>query len=385
MRVLHVIASLSPEQGGTTSSVVELIASLEKKGVSCEVALSDDDGLNKRIAKDAPDRDIPGRHYFPKQRELYSFAPAMGPWLKKNVEFFSLVHIHGLFSYANGLAGRICRRLGVPYVVTPHGMANRYGMRHNPVRKLVSFVIVERALLEGAAAIHVTSQGEERDFADLGVRAPVARIPLAVSPLPLGDGEAFRARHPEIDDSPIAVFFGRINPIKNLEAAIDALAVAGSEQIHLVVCGDGPNDYVRQLRARSVERGVANRISWLGFVTGDEKADVLAAGDVYIQPSLSESFGIAAVEAVSVGMPCVLGENVAISEDLMAAGFAIAVPPTAESIAEGIEGIIRGERGPRYKMQAREFVSSCFSQDSIGSQLLALYERATLTSSKHLA
>jgi glycosyltransferase involved in cell wall biosynthesis len=307
----------------------------------------------------------------------------MSPWLDANVSAYDIVHIHGLFSHVNGLAGRICRRRSVPYVVTPHGMANRYGMRHKPVRKAVSLALVERPLLEGAAAVHMTSRREERDFADLGIKAPVRRIPLAVAPVRLGDAAKFRSRHPEIGDRRLAVFVGRLNPIKNLEAAIDALALSGGADLRLVVCGDGPDDYVGTLKARAAERGVAERVSWLGYVSNEDKADVLAAADIYVQPSLSESFGMAAVEAVSVGLPCVLGENVAIAEDLVAAGFAFAVPPTAEAIVGGIrKATLNMREQSDYAARARAFVTSSFGAVSVGADLLSLYELASASVSK---
>jgi glycosyltransferase involved in cell wall biosynthesis len=301
----------------------------------------------------------------------------MGSWLDAHVEDYSLVHIHGLFSHVNGLAGRICRRRGVHYVVTPHGMANRYGMRHKPWRKTLSFFLVERTLLERAAAIHMTSRGEESEFADLRIATPVVRIPLVVRPVPWGDGNAFRARHPETDGRRIAVFMGRLNPIKNLEAAIDALALPDGRDFHLVVCGGGSANYTQRLKARAIQRGVATKISWLGFVFGQEKADVLAAGDVYVQPSLSESFGMAAVEAVSAGLPCVLSDNVAISEELVNAGFALNVQPTAESLAIGLKrACFLSKRTPEYTDQAREFVVQNFSEEVISADIRNLYERA---------
>jgi glycosyltransferase involved in cell wall biosynthesis len=378
MRVLHVIPSLSPMRGGTTTSVLEIIAGLKLQGVDCEVAVSDDDGPGRRIADGAAERVLPGRYYFVKRRDLYVYTPDMGPWLDTHVRDYDLVHIHGLFSHANGLAGRICRRRRVPYIVTPHGMANRYGMRQKRVRKALSLALVERRLLDSAAAVHMTSRGEERDFADLGIKAPVVRIPLPVAAVPLGNPAAFLTRYPETAHRRLAVFIGRLNPIKNLEVVIDALALVGGAEVHLVVGGDGPVKYVQSLKARAAARGVADRITWLGFVLGKDKVDLLAAGDIYVQPSLSESFGMAAVEAVSAGLPCVLGESVSIAEDLVPVGFAVSVPPTAEAVANAINSVGRLRDGkPDYAVIARDFVTSTFGWNTIGPDILQMYAQAS--------
>lgn len=376
LRVLHVIASLSPVHGGTTSSVLQMIAGLEAQGVMCEVATSDDDGPGRRLGEKAPERQLPGRHYFAKRRDFYAHTPDMAPWLMARVGDYDLVHIHGLFSHVNGLAGRACRRRGVPYIVTPHGMANRYGMRHKPMRKALSFALVERQLLKSATMIHMTSRGEEGDFAALNIATPLVRVPLAIASVPPGDATAFRVRHPHISGRRLAVFMGRLHPIKNLEAAIDALALPGGADFHLVVCGNGPEHYAASLEARAEARGVAERISWLGFVAGTDKANVLAAGDVYLQPSLSESFGMAAVEAVSAGLPCVLGENVAIAKELVGAGFAVAVPSTGEGVGSGIAMAANLKREDRqFSQRARRFVTTNFASTGLARKLAATYER----------
>ena len=376
LRVLHIIASLSPVHGGTTTSVLQMIAGLEAEGVACDVATSDDNGPGIRLAEDAPERRLPGRHYFAKRRDFYTYAPEMRKWLDVHASDYDLVHVHGLFSYVNGLAGRVCRRYRLPYIVTPHGMANRYGMRHKQLMKKVSFGLVERALLEGAAVVHMTSRREADDFANLRVKTPVVRIALAVAPVPLGDRWGFRERHPDIGARRVAVFMGRLNPIKNLEAAIGALALPGGADWHLLVCGDGPDDYARRLKFLAAEFGVVDRISWLGFISGQNKADVLAASDVYLQPSLSESFGMAAVEAVSAGLPCILGEDIGISDDLAAAGFAIKVPPTSQGVNEGLGRIANViNRDASFIDRARRFVVDSFSSERVGRHLSDVYVR----------
>ncbi len=384
LRVLHVIASLSPRQGGTTSALLQMIDGLRvHRGdqVRCEIATSDDSGPGLRLAEHATERCLPERHYFAKRTDIYGYTPDMAPWLVAHLRSYDLVHIHGLFSHVNGLAGRACRRLGVPYIVTPHGMAGRYAMSRKAVRKRVSFALVERRLLEGAAAVHLTSRAEEREFAHLGLKTPVLRIPLTVLPMPEGRAEAFRAKHPELAAGQSAVFMGRLHPIKNLESAIDALALPAATGWRLIVGGDGPDAYVARLLARAMARGVEGRICWAGFVNGDERADVLAAGDVYLQASLSESFGVAAVEAVSAGLPCVLSENAALANDLAEAGFAVSVSPfDAEAMAAALARAAKLKAAdPRYAQRARRFVETSFSPARTSDALVAAYSSVCLS------
>jgi glycosyltransferase involved in cell wall biosynthesis len=80
--------------------------------------------------------------------------------------------------------------------------------------------------------------------------------------------------------------------------------------------------------------GVASRVRFLGIVS--DILPILHASDAYIMPSMSEGFGIAAVEAMGAGLPVILS-NVPGLCDFREAGEGIYwVEPTPESIAKGI-------------------------------------------------
>jgi glycosyltransferase involved in cell wall biosynthesis len=149
-------------------------------------------------------------------------------------------------------------------------------------------------------------------------------------------------------------------------------------EVGVVIAGDGPEDYARSLRQRAEMAGVADRIAWIGFVVRAEKSDMLAAADCFVLPSHSESFGMAAIEAVSAGLPCVLGNGVALAEDLAAAGVAVAVAPTAEGVARGV-GDAMAMIEDDFSTRAQRFVAMNYSTDVIGATLAALYDRVAQT------
>lgn len=373
MRVLHVIASLSPVHGGTTTSCLQMVDGLQNLGLSVEIAASDDDGPGKRLEPQAAERSLPNRHYFAKDREFYSYAPSMGVWLDQNITQFDLVHVHGLFSHVNGLAGHFARKHTVPYVVTPHGMANSYSLGSKPWRKKISMALIERRLLNRAACVHLTSTAEARDFTALGLAASTQKIPLAVEAIAGGKSERFFERHPPLAHKKLILFMSRINPVKNLEVLIEAMSHL-DDSFHLVVAGSGPDEYLGQLKAQSALLGLSDRISWLGFVSGINKADALEACDVFVLPSHSESFGIAAVEAISAGLPCVLSAKVAISDDLSSSGFAHVFDIGAEQLASCVrEAEMHSRKQDNFKDKAREFVKGQFSGTKLSQDMADLY------------
>jgi len=143
-------------------------------------------------------------------------------------------------------------------------------------------------------------------------------------PVPKRDRAATLARFAVPDDRRILLNVGRLAVQKNQGVLIRALAEISS--VRLVVAGDGP--LRGALEAGAAEWGVADRLHLLGDVGRQDVADLLAASDVFVFPSIWESFGLAAVEAALLGRPIVASDLDVLKEVLaghdVAASF---VPP----------------------------------------------------------
>ena len=372
-KVLHIIPSLAAVHGGPTTAVIEMMEALNRMGYSNTVALSDDDGRRRRLAADAPERQINGRFYFPKRCDFYTFTPTMSGWLNTHITDFDLVHIHGLFSHVNILAGRACRRHNIPYIVTPHGMANRYGMRHKPFRKMISFRLFERRLLNHAHMVHLTSHDEAGDFDHLNINTVTRIIPLAVRSVGNNKTDAKKGGHKDKTLPYQILYMGRVHPIKNIEAVIAALAQSEMADYHLNICGDGDPKYSAQLKAYAKQLGVAGQITWRGFVSGREKAEIFAKSDIFILPSFSESFGISAIEALSAGLPSVLSSHVANAETLANAGLAKVTDTSATAIANGLCEVSKW-KNKAFSTKAKAYFSNHYDKSIISHSLAMLYD-----------
>lgn len=375
-KVLHIIPSLAAIHGGPTTAVIEMMEALNAMGFSNAVALSDDDGRRRRLSADAPERQIKDRFYFPKQSDFYTYTPAMAGWLNTHVTNFDLVHIHGLFSHVNILAGRACRRHNIPYLITPHGMANRYGMRHKRLRKMISFRLFEQRLLNQAHMIHLTSLDEARDFADLNISTATRIIPLAVRSVS-GNTTATKAdaksRQKDKSRPYQILFMGRLHPIKNIEAVIAALAQPDMSDYHLHICGEGAPKYVNQLKAYAEQLGVAEQVTWRGFISGSEKVRLFTKSDIFVLPSFSESFGISAIEALSAGLPLVLSRHVANAETLANAGLAKVTDTSAAEIASGFRQVSKW-KDKVFMAKAKAYFSNHYDKSIVLKSLAMLYD-----------
>jgi glycosyltransferase involved in cell wall biosynthesis len=148
----------------------------------------------------------------------------------------------------------------------------------------------------------------------------------------------------------------------------------------LLIAGNGQPAYVRSLKTLAQSLGVGSQVVWLGHVEGARKVAAFAVANVFVLPSLSENFGIAAVEALLAGLPCVLGRGVAIARDVEAAGACLAVAPDAGSIASGLTQLLDDETW-RHDLgrRGRQFAEQSYSTQAMADRLTNLYRSLATT------
>jgi glycosyltransferase involved in cell wall biosynthesis len=215
-------------------------------------------------------------------------------------------HFHGLWNFGHS---RLARRLAQshrPYVVSPHGMLEPWAWHHRRWKKLPYFHLIEKQMLRQAAALFVTS-GMERDHLARVISHPrVEVLPLGCRDVRGPEREVARQALGWGADRRVMLFLSRVDPKKGLHLLLDALAQRPEmrERWRLVVVGDGPSEYRRQLEEQAARNEAAlPLIDWVGPVWGDRRWPYLQGADLFCLPTHSENFGIAVLESFHVGTP----------------------------------------------------------------------------------
>jgi len=166
---------------------------------------------------------------------------------------------------------------------------------------------------------------------------------------------------------------GRFAEQKGLRYLLDAApAVAESRDIVFVLGGDGPlrDDLV----ARAEATGLGDRIRFPGFVR--DVPGLLAAIDVYVQPSLSEGLSIALIEAMAAARP-IVATTAGGSPEIVVDGVTGLLVPPAEpgSLAKALGRLLDdAELRDSMARAGRERALAEFERDSMVTRTLALYE-----------
>lgn len=113
------------------------------------------------------------------------------------------------------------------------------------------------------------------------------------------------------------IIVARLVPKKNLAMALEAFALyrrdGGSRGLH--ICGNGPLE--AELRARAAELGIADHVTFHGFVQSTEISRWLARSMALILPSIEEQFGNVVIEAQALGLPVLLSNLAGAADTLL--------------------------------------------------------------------
>ena len=387
MRVLHLIPSISPLRGGPSQAVLSMVAALRQQGVDASILTTNDHGPGVQAAmplgrwheQEALGQAVPvlafGRLNPPVRavRE-FAIAPGLTSWLGNNARRYDLVHVHALFSCTTSLGMAQLRRQRVPYLQRTIGQLNRWSLSQSRARKQLFLKLLDRANLQGARALHFTSEAERQEAGDLHLATPSFVLPLGVPQLPLA-----RQAIPSADGPTRLLFLSRLHPKKQLPVLLDALAAL--KQCHparpwqLDIAGDGDPEYLHHLKQHCSALGLNPQVNWHGFVAGAAKQQLLQQADWFVLPSASENFGIAAAEALMAGTPVLLSPGVALAADVQAAHAGIICEPTVEALAACLEQCLQPPSLPMRQV-ARQLAAQQFSWGSISRQLIGHYEAA---------
>lgn len=369
LRILHVIPSIAPSDGGPSRAIAMMERALCDAGVDVTTLTTDHD-LDSKKSLGGVSTNASTRVYVHKWTQLYKIAPKMLFYLARHIDEFDVVHIHALFSFSSTVAAWMARLRGVPYVIRPLGTLSLWGAQNRRRHlKRLSFALIEGPNLLAASAIHFTSREEQVEADSLGLPLRGVVIPLGV------EDEAVPALRTG-DRRPTILFLSRLDPKKNIEALIDAFGHNRELRDTAILCiaGNGHPVYVEALKARARLDGLAGNIEWLGHVTGARKAAAFAEADLFVLPSFSENFGIAAVEAMLAGLPCILSPGVAVAGPVAAAGAALMVEPEPAKLSAAMLDLLRRPEAAR-EMGARgqAFARSSFSTRVMAESLIELY------------
>jgi glycosyltransferase involved in cell wall biosynthesis len=203
-----------------------------------------------------------------------------------------IVHVQGFWMGSCGLVGK--KLLKKPYVVWSQG--------HIPLgRKCVTTIVLRDADAVIALSDHMKEELQRMWPRDISI------IPngIDLQRFETVSQEAARSRLGIGADERIVLYVGRLDSVKGLPYLVEAINLVKQREprAHLVLVGDGPEREKLELLVDSL--GVSKYVRFVGRVEPEGVPVYLAAGDVFVLPSVREGFGIVILEAMAAELPIV--------------------------------------------------------------------------------
>jgi len=247
-----------------------------------------------------------------------TFAQGVVQWTISDGRRFDLVHSH---YWLSGWAGVLCKEaFGIPLANSFHTLGRVKDLNRrvgepasSPLRTLT-----EEQVISMSDCVIASTPYEFDDLLDHYSADPER---LCTSP-PGIDHDVFRPGDADearfwlgLGEQPIVLFVGRIQPLKGIDVAIEALGLlpdhvaGGTGPPNLVAIGgpSGPAGVGELARCQSLanSRGLEDRVHFIPPQPHSTLAGFYRAANVLIMPSRSETFGLVAAEAQACGLPVV--------------------------------------------------------------------------------
>lgn len=278
-----------------------------------------------------------------------------------------LVHAHcasrGSF-WRKAVICCLARCLSVPYLIHIHSgeFPVFYGQECGPVRQRVV-----RWVLRGAACVIVLTPSWLRAFNAI---EPAARLRAIPNPIKVGIGQAMssggRGRN--------VLFLGRLREKKGVFDLIAALpeVAAMVPDVRFVLAGDGDQEAIRKI---TDALGRTEHVTMPGWVSGKDKAALLAEADVFVLPSYFEGLPIGVLEAMEKGVPVVATRVGGIPDVITDGQTGLLVEAgDVEGLARAISRCLTDPAlATHVRKNARHLVETEFQVDKVVAQLESMY------------
>jgi glycosyltransferase involved in cell wall biosynthesis len=251
-----------------------------------------------------------------------------------------IAHVHHPF-VSGSLAMRYCVPRNIPIVFTNH---TRYDLITQAYIPILPESISDAALkayltpfYRACDLVIVPSASMLKVLEEhFGLISPIEIIPngLDLTPFRTITQPIDRAVFGFNNDHVISTYVGRLSPEKNLSLLIRAFygMAMTYEHVRLLIVGDGPER--ENLENQIKHMKIADKVYFTGMVDYETIPAYLAACDIFVTPSSSETFGLSTVEAMAAGLP-VLGMDAPGSRDIIEDGITGLVTPDDVAVFTG--------------------------------------------------
>lgn len=383
MKIVHAISNLNFSSGGPVRAIIDLSTKLAQRGHEVKIITFDD--------VNAPEDWKSNPAHNPSivalgGMRLRGFALSADQKRKaaEAIRWGDVVHAHGIWSSLAKHVTSMSRELGTPYVISLRGMLDDWCMEQRRTKKLIYLRMGGSRMLNNAALIHSTAEGELAQSKKWFPGAKGVVIPNLLNLEPYEQLPDTRIAHdafPFFDSGdPVLLYLSRLHYKKGVEHLIRAVGLLRDRGTphRLLIAGDGDKQYEQSLKTLSKQLKLDDHVAFLGLVVGDEKISLYRAADLFVLPTSQENFGFVIYESLAAGTTVLTTKGVDTWPELEKQAQATICEQDAAAIAEHIKALTDDRAGLEARGRAgRAWIFDQMHPDRIIEQFEDFYRDAS--------
>ena len=384
MKILQVVDFFKPswEAGGIARVCYELSKRLADNGHGVTIYTTDGFKSRLKVKKNQPvDVECMEVYYFRNvsisltKRNFY--LPYLLPLIaKKNIQKFSVVHIHTFRSLLVIPIWYYAKKYNIPYILQAHGSVLPTFQKQR-LKKIFDLFFGYRILKDATKLIALTkTEAEQYKRMDVDEN----KIEIVPNGIDLSQYEnlpkrgEFRKKYSIGDDEKVILYLGRIHKIKGLDLLVKTFSdlIKELDDIRLVIVG--PDDgFLSTLKKQIEDLKIDGRILFAGPLYERDKLEAYVDADVYVLPSVYETFPVTVLEACACGTPVIVTDRCGIADIVNKVGYVVEYDK--DQLRDAIIKILSDEGlRRRFGENGKRLVGVEFGWDPIVRKIEGIYE-----------
>lgn len=378
MRILNICA-YTWAIGGPARIIYDHTTEVLKQGHQVDI-LSPMTPGEKMYPAPEGSRLIPCKRTTPISNFYREFSIEMYDFLKKNIQEYDIIHMHGIWHFGSLAPFLIPHKAAL--VITIHGLLDKWAVAHSKWKKDIVTALYQKRILGKADLIQINNTDEEEDVIRyLGYRpANMVIVPNGMKVaeyVNLPEKGTFRKKHGISPQQQMILFMGRLNIKKGLDLLLPAFKQVYEKLPDAVLILAGPDDgYQAETEEFIRKNNLEDRVKLVGMLTDTIKKEALSDADLFVLPSYSEGFSIAVLEAMTSKVPTLVSDRVGFGDYIKKYNAAYLTPLNSDGVAKGLLKILQDKNyAEELKNQAFKMVTDNFDIAVVANQLLEEYKK----------
>ena len=386
MKILQVTNFFKPswESGGPARVVYEISKKLVERGHDVTVYTTDGYKSRLDVKKNKPvDVDRVKTYYFRNlssylTREMVLMIPYYLPIVaRRAIRDFDVIHIHEHRTMLAVVVHHYAKKYRVPYILQARGSVLPFFQKRG--LKRIFDIFFGYKILRDASKVIALTKTEIEQYKKMGVDE--GKIEIVPNGIDLSEydnlpkrGE-FRKKYLIREDEKVILYLGRIHKIKGIDLLVEAFSdlIKELDDIRLVIVG--PDDgFLSSLKRQIEDLKIGDRILFTGPLYERDKLEAYVDADVYVLPSVYETFPVTVLEACACGTPVIVTDRCGIANIVNNNNVGYVVEYNKDQLQDAIFKILINEELRRYFGEGgKKLVREKFSWDIVVEQLEKIY------------